>query len=168
MTIATPDSGGTRAAKVEDVATQVALARAIATVAHRSQKDKVGAAYISHPARVASRFDPILQPLEHCVAWLHDVIEDTGTTAADLRSAGIQAGIVDAVVLLTRSEEVASEDYYCRIAAHPSARAVKLADIDDNADPERTRLLDDETRTRLARKYADARQLLAPAGGDPA
>ena len=47
-----------------------------------------------------------------------------------------------------------------RIAAHPVALAVKLADIADNRLPSRTSKLDAETRDRLADKYAKALKAL--------
>ncbi len=65
-------------------------------------------------------------------AVLHDVIEDTPTTAADLRAAGIPVEIVDAVVALTHREEDSYEDYIEALAPNPLARQVKLADLADN------------------------------------
>lgn len=38
---------------------------------------------------------------------------------------------------------------------------MKQADLDDNTDPARTALLDEDTRARLVRKYAHAREVLA-------
>ena len=43
----------------------------------------------------------------------------------------------------------------------PGPCAVNQADLDDNTDPARTALLDEDTRARLARKYAHAREVLA-------
>jgi (p)ppGpp synthase/HD superfamily hydrolase len=143
----------------------VKLAEAIATDAHRGQVDKLGADYISHPRRVAEQFDPELQPDETCVGWLHDVIEDTAVTPDDLLAKGFTPEVVDAVVLLTRRKDVPSEEYYARIRENPVARAVKIADIADNTAPWRTAQLDDETRERLAKKYANA--LIALGANDP-
>lgn len=42
----------------------------------------------------------------------------------------------------------------------PLALSVKRADIDDNTDPSRTSRLPEETRDRLAKKYARTRALL--------
>lgn len=77
---------------------EVAAAKAIATIAHRFQTDKIGAPYIEHPRRVAGRLD---DPQQIAAAWLHDVIEDCGITADDLVKAGISQEVVAAVVLLT-------------------------------------------------------------------
>ncbi|QAY74893.1 phosphohydrolase [Agromyces protaetiae] len=139
------------------------LAQGIAFVAHRGQRDKVGGDYIDHPARVAERFDAETEPVEAAVAWLHDVVEDTELDAEDLLLAGVAPAIVDAVVLLTRTDDVSAADYYARIREHEVARRVKLADIADNTAPWRARRLDPETRERLAEKYAKAREALGEA-----
>lgn len=140
-----------------DAVDQEARAEAIATIAHRGQIDKLGARYIDHPARVAETFDKLL---EHCAAWLHDVLEDTSVTADDLLDAGIMPEIVDVVVLLTRSPDVSYAEYYSRIRENPAARAVKLADIEDNCAPWRVRHLDAATQVRLEKKYHQARRAL--------
>lgn len=67
--------------------------------------------------------------------------------------------------LLTRSSDVAEDEYYARIAAHPDAREVKLADLADNTNPARLALLQPADRERLNRKYAGAYTALA---ADPA
>ncbi len=134
---------------------QVELARQIATKAHAGQVDKAGRPYIDHPRRVACR---VVELQAQAVAWLHDVIEDTGLTADDLRLQGVDDDTVAAVQLLTRGE--GDDGDYARIAADPLAREVKLADIADNTDPARTALLDPATRERLAAKYTNARRAL--------
>lgn len=147
-----------------DAMVQHGRASAIASIAHRGQTDKLGNDYIDHPARVAEDFNWIGQPVEHCTAWLHDVIEDSDVTAADLLQAGILPEIVEAVELLTRRADVADEVYYERIRRHPVARAVKLADIADNLADWRFRKLDHDTQERLSNKYFWARQLLDEEG----
>jgi (p)ppGpp synthase/HD superfamily hydrolase len=147
-----------------DAATQRARAQAIASIAHRGQVDKLGAAYLDHPARVADQFDRNAQPLQHCAAWLHDVVEDSDITEQDLLNAGVLPAIVEAVGLLTRRDDVPDALYYERISWHPIARAVKLADIADNTAEWRTRGLDHDTRARLSQKYARARAYLLAHG----
>lgn len=132
---------------------EVVAAKAIATIAHRGQKDKAGADYIGHPRRVAARLS---DPREVSAAWLHDVIEDCEISAQDLLDAGISEGVVDAVVLLTRTKEVGGDDYYRAIRRNPIALAVKLADIADNTDEVRVRQVPPDERERLAEKYRHA------------
>ena len=150
---------------------QVAAAKAIATIAHKGQTDKLGADYIGHPARVAKMLvDKNAEPAAIAAAWLHDVIEDCadifhgeprfGITAEDLHNAGIDKEVVDAVKLLTRPKGPQSDSYYEAIRENPIALAVKLADIDDNTDFERTARLDPATRKRLADKYEHALAIL--------
>ena len=139
-------------------------ARDIATRAHRGQTDKTGADYIDHPRRVAERVRQYAaadqQEAAQVVAWLHDVVEDTGVTLDDLRE-DFPANVVAGVDAMTRRPGEDGDDYYRRVAAPPLARAVKQAGLDDNTDPARTALLDEDTRGRLARKYAHAREVLA-------
>ncbi len=135
---------------------QAIRAEAIARMAHRKQVDKLREPYIEHPRRIAGTFDPGEQPVEHCAAWLHDVIEDTFLDADDLLAAGIAAEAVEVVRLLGRTEGDA-DGYYQRIRQHPAARAVKLADIDDNTLEWRTARLEREERAKLAEKYRKAR-----------
>ncbi|WP_353711462.1 phosphohydrolase [Arthrobacter sp. K5] len=136
---------------------EVAAAKAIATIAHRFQVDKVGVPYIEHPCRVAAQLD---DPKHVAAAWLHDVIEDCGITAKDLAAAGISNEVIDAVVLLTRTEDNSGNGYYKAIRENPIALAVKLADVADNTNPERTARLEPEVRRRLAGKYENAKKLL--------
>jgi len=132
---------------------QVAIAKAIAALAHRGQVDKGGQPYIDHPARVASR---MVDNRSKAVAWLHDVLEDSDFTADDLIAAGVDADIVNNVAKLTRVRGVSADDYYQEIAAGHYTRKVKLADIADNTDIRRLAALDDATIVRLVRKYAKA------------
>jgi (p)ppGpp synthase/HD superfamily hydrolase len=136
---------------------EVAAARAIATIAHRGQTDRIGVAYIEHPRRVAARLS---DPRAMAAAWLHDVIEDCGISAEELIKAGIGRNVVDAVVLLTRTEEVDQDAYYRAIRSNPIALAVKLADIADNNDEQRTSQLEPADRERLAEKYRHALEML--------
>ena len=147
-----------------DMVDQAGRASAIAALAHRGQTDKLGYPYIDHPARVATAFDRIFEPVEHCAAWLHDVIEDSDVTAQDLLDAGIWPVVVEAVLLLTRTADVPNADYYELIRGNRFARAVKLADIADNLAPWRVRQLDRETQARLSKKYKKA--LIALNAGD--
>lgn len=142
---------------IQPLPPEVAAAKAIAVIAHRTQKDRIGVAYIEHPHRVAARLS---DPREVAAAWLHDVIEDCKISAQDLLDAGISQDVVDAVVLLTRTEEVGKDDYYKAIRKNPIALAVKLADIADNTDEERTRQLTPAERERFAKKYREALEVL--------
>ena len=136
--------------------TLVDRAREIAQQAHRDQVDKSGAAYITHPARVAARVAG--NPAAEMVAWLHDVVEDTGVTLDDL-AAEFPPEVVAAVDAITKRPDE-GDAYYHRVAANPLALLVKHADLADNSSPDRLAKLDPALQSRLRAKYAHAREVL--------
>lgn len=142
----------------------VTEAKEVATQAHQGQVDKNGSPYIGHPGRVAGHVTrhAAAEDLEaaQAVAWLHDVVEDTPVTLADLAQQ-FPAEVVAAVDAMTKRANEDRDAYYRRVRANRIARAVKQADLDDNTDPARTARLDPETRQRLAKKYEHARSVLA-------
>lgn len=151
----------------------IARARVLAKAAHDGQTDKAGAPYWTHPERVAHRVRELYPDAPDeavAVAWLHDTIEDTCWTAAGLRDVGFSDALVDAVVLLTRTDDVPGDTYYAAIrSAGGLALMVKHADITDNLDEERLAVLDLELAARLRAKDAkalDALGLPAPTASE--
>lgn len=65
-------------------------------------------------------------------AALHDVIEDTDITAADLLKEGFESDIVASVVLLTKKKGVDYFDYLTQIRNNHLAKIVKIADMISN------------------------------------
>lgn len=106
----------------------------VAAKAHMGQLDKGGQPYILHPVRVMLQCKTIE---EKTVALLHDVLEDTPVTVADLRQAGFPEEVVDAVVCLTKGEQEDYMAYIERVCNNPLAMGVKLADLADNMDLKR-------------------------------
>ena len=124
---------------------------------HRGQRDKAGEPYILHPLRVALR---VHTDRERLAAVLHDVVGDTGVTLDELRARGLDESVVAAIETLTKRD---GEDYRAfieRVAQNPIARAVKLADLADNLDPDRLAALPPEEQQRLRAKYEPARERL--------
>lgn len=137
------------------LSTDVNTAREWAERLHRGQKDKSGAPYIGHPARVAGRLQ---SPEEQVVGWLHDTVEDTGLT---LREIEAQFGpeTAAAVDAMSRRDGEAWDDYLQRVRQNPTARAVKISDLIDNSNL--TRLEHVEMRDVLRQeKYNKALQYL--------
>ncbi|WIE82816.1 HD domain-containing protein [Curtobacterium sp. MCPF17_021] len=66
----------------------VRLAHSTAARAHAGQVDKVGRLYIEHPTAVA---EPLTTEDQQVVGFLHDVVEDTDITLAELRALGFTA-----------------------------------------------------------------------------
>lgn len=137
----------------------VELADRLAADAHAGQVDKAGRPYVEHVRRVATYVDRS-DAYAIAAALLHDVLEDTLTTPAQLLELQIPEVVVEAVERLTRKSEQPAPDYYREILSHPLSREVKLADLADNTDPDRLAQLPDAQRLRLIRKYADAYQAL--------
>jgi (p)ppGpp synthase/HD superfamily hydrolase len=135
-------------------------ALAIAVEAHRGQVDKAGQPYILHPLRVMMR---LATPDERIVAVLHDVVEDSPTSLADLRQAGFDEVIVRAVDHLTRREQETYEAFIERASLDPLAKRVKLADLEDNMTVTRLQTLDERAMERLGR-YLQAWQRLTGEG----
>ncbi|WP_187329744.1 N-formylglutamate amidohydrolase [Demequina rhizosphaerae] len=139
-------------------------ARELAIEAHAGQVDKAGLTYWTHPARVAGhvrRLYPDAPAAAVAAAWLHDVVEDTDWTVDGLLAAGFPREVVEAVVALSRTDEVEPDVYYARIRELGGiALMVKHADIADNTDEARLAKLDPELASRLREKYAHARDVL--------
>lgn len=121
---------------------------AVAAKAHEGQRDKGGAAYILHPLRVMLRVDTTEQRI---VAVLHDVLEDSAMTLADLAREGFPLKILAAVEALSRRPDESYEAFVARLADDPLAKAVKLADIEDNSDLSRIAMPGPEDLARLER-----------------
>ena len=128
--------------------------------AHAGQVDKSGLPYVFHPFHLAEQMET-----EHevCVALLHDVMEDTNTTASDLVEAGMPREDVDTCLLLKHEPGVPYMDYVANLAGNPVARRVKMADLGHNSDL--TRLNREPTQKDIERveKYRAALALLEEA-----
>jgi (p)ppGpp synthase/HD superfamily hydrolase len=134
----------------------------LAVEAHRGQKDRAGAPYILHPLRMMFRVET---DAEKIVAVLHDVVEDTGWTLDRLRAEGFPEDVVAAVDHLTRREGESYDEFVRRAAAHPVARRVKIADLEDNMDVRRTGTVTDEDTERLTRYHRAWRSLVDDLAG---
>ncbi|MHA6764812.1 HD domain-containing protein [Streptacidiphilus sp. PAMC 29251] len=94
---------------------------------------------------------------------LHDTVEDTGTTAAGLLSAGVPAAVVGLVLRVSNRPGVPYEEMLREISGDYAACLLKISDNAHNSVPERAALLPEAQRDRLAAKYSHARALLWPA-----
>lgn len=126
---------------------------------HKNQVDICGIPYPFHPFHVAEYMS---DEATTCTALLHDIIEDTDTTADELTSAGFPKEIVEAVCLLTHDYNVPYFDYVKLIKANPIAKAVKLADLQHNSDITRLDNVTDKDIKRIE-KYKRAIAILSEA-----
>jgi (p)ppGpp synthase/HD superfamily hydrolase len=108
----------------------------IAVRAHTGQTEKnSNRPYVLHPLRMMNN---VQGEAAMIVAVLHDVVEDTSTTAEDLRRAGFSEEILAGVDAVTRRKGEAYTDFVVRSKRHPLGRQVKLADLMDNYNLPRT------------------------------
>ena len=128
----------------------------LAAQAHRGQADRNGQPYVLHALRVMFRLET---EQERMAGVLHDVVEDTPYTLADLRAMGYPEEVVAAVDCLTRRPDETYEASIARAAANPIARRVKLADLEDNLDLRRLSAVTEQDRERLQRYLKFWRQL---------
>ncbi|MET4670806.1 HD domain-containing protein [Streptomyces sp. PvR018] len=143
----------------------VAEVDALAASAHAGQFDKIGVPYIEHVRAVAAGLVPFGDELV-MAGLLHDVIEDTDWTAVQLREHGLPDRVVSAVEAVTNQKGVPYEEKIRRIMTSSDATLVKIADNAHNSRPDRAAQLPEEKRTRLARKYRAARDILWQAAED--
>lgn len=141
--------------------------------AHAGQTDKGGFPYVHHLKRVwlDVRADLVKYDLdpEECLAiehsaLLHDVLEDTATTAQDLLNRGYTPRTVALVTALSRPEGEGRPTYMDWIRSIADSGdlgliLVKLADNKDNSDPVRIAQLPPE-RQSIAVRYERARKIL--------
>lgn len=118
----------------------------VATVAHQGQwrydprqpKGTKTEPYVFHPVRVASK---VQGAVAKAAALLHDTIEDCDDVDDELLSSmGFPDVVVETVATLTQDKRAGERsrkgeryfDYIRRVAQHPVARWIKLADLADN------------------------------------
>mgnify|MGYP000166717636 FL=1 len=133
----------------------------IACQLHAGQTDKAGRPYIEHLTRVLLRVQMDGgDRFQQIAALLHDAIEDEKTTAEELLALGVPAESVVLVQALTKRKDQTYEDYLRGLSGRYRVLLVKMADLDDNSDPERLELLPERQRMRLQAKYAQAWDIL--------
>ena len=113
----------------------------ISVNAHDGQKTWNGEPYVLHPIEIMRRIDIKYGGMLPCWYWkhlkiiavLHDVVEDTDITFADLLNQGIPFYLVTVIELLTRREDESYLDNIKRIKEDNMAIRVKLADMAHNS-----------------------------------
>lgn len=136
------------------------LAEEIAREAHKGQYRRDGkTSYIVHIERIVKQvniyaFKNGWGHTENAVvvAWLHDVVEDTNITIANLLEKGIPFNLVVAIEALTRRPKENYLDYILKVKRNDIAKEIKLWDIDDN--------LNDNPTPSQKQKYVLAKYIL--------
>lgn len=147
---------------------RVSDARDFAAEAHKDQRygDKPYVAHLDQVFVVLRRFFHQDEDL-FCAAYLHDTLEDTEATEADVRDRfGDRVAAIVAAVTLEKGvpRHSALGAAYARIRATPGADQVKLADRIANVEA----CLEDGVPDKLARyrsEHPDFREAVSPAPG---
>jgi (p)ppGpp synthase/HD superfamily hydrolase len=151
--------------------------KALIARAHAKQTDKAGKPYVEHLMRVYHRLkqkrSSVPDHLPSPEDWeqvlhaglLHDILEDTPYTADDLRALGYAEAVIGRVEIVTRreSERLTYPEKIRQIAGTGDIGAIliKLADNEDNSDPQRVRALPDGRA--LVQRYEASKQILCGA-----
>lgn len=114
---------------------QKLLARAIALASaeHQNQFDRGGNPYILHCLAVMHKTKTDDYEIKQ-IAVMHDLMEDTRITMADLEKEGFSQRVRDALYLLTHQDGVSYEQYIKVISTNIDAVIVKMADLRHNSD----------------------------------
>ena len=137
----------------------------VANEAHKGMRRKTGEPYIYHPIAVAKivAYEIGLGTTSIIAALLHDVVEDTAWTIADLEQEGFPHEVIEAIKALTKLDGESRPTAARRAAMNPIARLVKLADVKDNMDLGRIKNPTAKDYERL-KEYEHVREILLSAG----
>jgi len=130
------------------------LALNTAYKSHEGQLDRSGLPYIFHPYHVAEQ---MTDEITCAIALLHDVVEDTSMTLAELAEL-FPAEVIEGVRLMTHEDGVDYYDYVRKIKG-TVAEPVKRADIAHNSDLSRLDTVTEKDIVRLE-KYQRALRIL--------
>jgi (p)ppGpp synthase/HD superfamily hydrolase len=133
--------------------TMLAKALHLATNAHNGQFDKGGNPYILHPLKVMHYLKSQDEELQ-CIALLHDVIEDTQVTYADLGAEGFSLRVIEGVQALTKQRGYSYEHYKAQVMKNRDAMQVKMSDLRHNTDIRRLKGVREKDLQRMAKYQA--------------
>ncbi len=101
----------------------------IACEAHQGQSSINGEPYILHPLRLLVKAK---SNEERIIAVLHDVIEKSNFTLADLKNKGFDQNIISAIDSLSKRRSESYIDYIGRLTQNRISVKIKLLDLADN------------------------------------
>ena len=155
----------------------VGLSLMIASYAHKEQYRKNGEPYILHPLRIMEHYKDLIgltnkqenfdiNVLEQCnlpfkgvmeLCLLHDVVEDTNLSLADIQNIfnikGLenyfQLYIKDGLQLLTHQKDVDYDTYISRILTNRLASLVKVLDMYNNTNYLTLGKIDEESLKKI-------------------
>ena len=101
----------------------------IACEAHQGQSSINGEPYILHPLRLLFKAK---NNEERIIAVLHDVIEKSNISLADLKNKGFDQNIISSIDSLSRRRSESYVDYIGRLMQNRISVKIKLLDLADN------------------------------------
>jgi (p)ppGpp synthase/HD superfamily hydrolase len=124
----------------------------LATERHAGQFDKGGCPYILHPLTVMHRLRTDDEELQ-CIAVGHDLLEDTKTTATELRSLGFTERVIEAIHILTKMSREPEHWYRAAVKSNSDAIRVKIEDLRHNSDIRRLKGVTQKDIARMVRYH---------------
>ncbi|MCA9131619.1 MAG: hypothetical protein KDA45_00620 [Planctomycetales bacterium] len=125
----------------------------------RGMTDSDGEPYVMHCLRVMMG---VQGSQAQQIAVMHDLVEDTEITLAELRRRGFAEEVVQAVDLVTHKPQDSYAEYVVRLKGNALARQVKLSDLQDNSALNRVLYRSDRLQRDLQRiqRYLLSHQFL--------
>lgn len=141
--------------KVKEIKCEYDKALYLVSCLFKNIKDKSGEPYINHLIRVSIGVEGKDTKV---AALLHDVVEDIpGMSFNYLKELGFNDNVLEIVKIVTKDKrnKIPYHDEITRVLTSNNIEAIKLkyADMSDNYNSERLKLLEEETRIRLENKY---------------
>ena len=131
---------------------KLALAISITAEAFKEKLDKGGNPYILHCLRVMNKVNSNDEDLM-ISAIMHDLIEDTHYTFAELTRLGFSDRVIGILHLLTHEKTTPYMEYIKAISVSEDATKIKLADLQDNSDITRLKGLRKKDMDRLEKYH---------------
>lgn len=136
----------------------------LATNAHHGQFDKGGKPYILHALAVMHLLNSDDEELQ-CAAVMHDVIEDTKTTYAELQELGFTERTIDIVRGVTRLPGQTEEEYKAQVMETKDRMLVKRADLTHNSDINRLKGVREKDAERMVKYHIFFLEIKQKLGG---
>jgi len=149
--------------KISDKQNLISKSKTVISKVFENKKDKAGKPYVNHLLRVSNKLDT---EYEKVAGLLHDIVEDTEVTFADLIEIGIPLEIIEVINLVTNkkidkrnlSKEEKLKIYNDKIdsiinSGNISAINLKESDMSDNYDLDRLSQLPIEKQEWFHEKY---------------
>lgn len=138
---------------------QSAKAEKLVNIIFENIKDKAGESYLNHLYSVAHNFQ---DEMRYTISLLHDIIEDTSVSINNLATLGFREEYLKVLDYITRKDGQSYEEYIDKILSSNNTVVldIKLADLNNNTDPERLAKLPINEQIRLKEKYQKAKELI--------